>query len=132
MIKEFDIQDRKSSTDVMKEILRWAALQIENSPLEKNKQWIPILCFEELVTNIFRYGEMTFPTKLTIKIEVTFEKKVMLLIRDQGLFFDIKKHIVKRHENQIGGGGIPLIKALMQIHQYQKDGYNCTELVLEP
>ena len=130
MRKEFIIPNQESSQEVMKTILTWAGTLIENSPMQKNRRWIPLLCFEELITNIFRYGKLTYPSIINATIEIQKEGKVRLFIQDQGQFFDIKKHIVKRTANQIGGGGIPLIKSLMQIKQHHEDGFNCTELIL--
>ncbi len=126
MKREFLINTEQEGFNVLKLMLEWAEKTILLMPLNRDKKWAPLLCIEEYLTNILRYGQLNYPSILTIEIEMIQPNQLRILLVDSGQFFDLMKSTVRKDHDRIGGGGIPLIRSLMRVKQFHQDQKNYT------
>ena len=131
MQKKFIVTSSEGFRASLKEIANWSDKELSHLSIPSDKKWIPSLCLEEVVTNIILHGIEHFPSEILIDISLQTEGLLKLSIVDTGKFFDILSHISVRKENQVGGGGIPLIRSLMNIEQKCEKGHNFTILYLK-
>jgi anti-sigma regulatory factor (Ser/Thr protein kinase) len=129
MKKKFILQNTSLKKNYLKEILSWFEIQIKIIFPDKFSHWIPNLCFEEFVTNIFLYSNLPFPSRFVVEIAVQNDQ-LIVRIEDEGDFYDINAHLNHHVENQIGGCGIRLIKSYMSVQQLTDEKKNITKLIL--
>jgi anti-sigma regulatory factor (Ser/Thr protein kinase) len=128
MKKYFLISSPNEQIQFLKSILDWVDEIISTVEIPEGRKWIPMLCIEEYVTNLLKYANLQFPSKVGIEIIHHFETRLLeLIIEDHGAFFAIESHPIRRKKGQIGGGGIPLIKSLVQIYQERIEDCNYTK-----
>lgn len=129
MKKKFILKNPTDKKNYLKFILDWFEKSISLVLPVNTNLWIPLLCFEEFITNIFMYSNLPFPSN--IEVEIVFKKNQLLIItQDEGEFYDINAHLSKTTENQIGGCGIRLIKSYMLVQQSAYERINITKLIL--
>lgn len=128
MKKKFILKHAYLKKNYLKDILVWFEQQIQLIFPEKSTQWIPVLCFEEFVTNVFLYSNLPFPSYFLVQI-LLVNNQLMIEVVDEGDFYDINSHPVVM-ENRIGGCGIRLIKAYMNVQQSNNKRKNITRLSL--
>ena len=128
MKKKFVVSSVDNFRIALKEIALWAESEFKISSIPKDKIWIPALCLEEVIANIILHGLQNFPAEITVEIQNPSEREINLTVVDSGQYFDIKSHIAQRKQDQVGGGGIPLIRSLMKIDQTRLEGHNITRM----
>ncbi len=129
MKKKFVLENSTLKKNYLKDILQWFEKSISSVFPFYSNQWVPLLCFEEFITNIFLYSNLPFPSAIFVEI-VFVNNKLIVTIKDEGQFYDINSHLSKTAENQIGGCGIRLIKSYMIVQQASNEKNNITKLIL--
>jgi anti-sigma regulatory factor (Ser/Thr protein kinase) len=130
MKKQFVIDDAQTALDHFSKMRLWLESNIKSVGFPDEKAWIPSLCFEEYLTNLLKYGNVCFPTVVTLQIIIKSDQ-FMLHIEDQGEYFDIKSHLGHYQKEEIGGVGLLIIKSLMKVEQKKSISCNSTVLSLE-
>jgi anti-sigma regulatory factor (Ser/Thr protein kinase) len=126
--KSFTLLDPSDTSQTLKNVLSWVEAFLSRLPVTEETRWAPLLCVEEFVTNLLRYGALTHGSQLRIELRVEQQDQMTITIVDTGKFFDINKHVVSPNPNRIGGGGIPLLRGLAKIRQWKDHHLNVTEL----
>ena len=128
MKKEFSLNNDASKQNFLNETLQFSENALLNLLKHESLVAKPLLCIEEVITNIVNHSPKAQQGTVTIEIVLLKEHTLFIEIKDQGEKFDVSKFFKIKKENEIGGVGILLIRSLMDIEYQYTDGWNIVRL----
>jgi anti-sigma regulatory factor (Ser/Thr protein kinase) len=128
MKKEFSLKENESQGVFLNETLQFSENALIDLLKDKSLVGKPLLCIEEVVTNIVNHSPKAHHGRVIIEIKLLPVHTLVIEIKDQGEPFDISKFFKRKKEGEIGGVGILLIRSIMDIEYQYVDGWNCVLL----
>jgi sigma-B regulation protein RsbU (phosphoserine phosphatase) len=124
----------RAGESAIRELLSWMQAELGEFELDTLQQGAPMLVAEEVVSNIFKYGELAAEDEIVINLTVAGGELGMEFV-DPGVSFDPLKEARRSKlgadsfDVEIGGLGVHLLEALTDRQHYRRsDNHNVLQL----